>query len=124
MQAERAAHKKAEQIHTNKNKFQCGETDILVQNTDPKGGKPPACGNDPSSGVLAGDGARAPFGCPHEWSTNKVLISGLGLGFYKVGTANSSFIRDAIKLTLAGTIIAKYVKHSTISNNHLVYESP
>ena len=28
----------------------------------PKGGKPPALGNGPRSGLLAGDGARAPFG--------------------------------------------------------------
>lgn len=28
----------------------------------PKGGKPPAFGNDPRSGLFAGDGARAPFG--------------------------------------------------------------
>lgn len=47
----------------------------------PKGGKPPALGSGPSNGLFAGDGARAPFGCPHEWSTNKVLISGFGLGF-------------------------------------------
>lgn len=30
----------------------------------PRLGKPPAFGKDPSSGLFAGDGARAPFGCP------------------------------------------------------------
>ena len=29
-------------------------------------GKPPGLGIDPSSGLFAGDGARAPFGCPQE----------------------------------------------------------
>lgn len=47
----------------------------------PRGGKPPALGKDPSSGLFAGDGARAPFGCAHVWSTKSVFISGLGLGF-------------------------------------------
>lgn len=33
----------------------------------PRGGKPPAAfGTDPISGLPAGEGARAPFGCPHE----------------------------------------------------------
>lgn len=32
----------------------------------PSGGNPPAFGKDPSNGLLAGEGARAPFGCPHE----------------------------------------------------------
>jgi hypothetical protein len=32
----------------------------------PNGGKPPGLGIDPSNGLFAGDGARAPFGCPHE----------------------------------------------------------
>lgn len=31
----------------------------------PKGGKPPGFGTaPPSRGLFAGDGARAPFGCP------------------------------------------------------------
>jgi len=47
----------------------------------PSGGNPPAFGKDPSNGLLAGEGARAPFGCPHEWSTKSVFISGFGRGF-------------------------------------------
>ena len=47
----------------------------------PRGGKPPAFGTDPSKGLPAGEGARAPFACPQEWSTKRVLMSGFGLGF-------------------------------------------
>ena len=32
----------------------------------PRGGKPPAFGKDPRSGLMPGDGSRAPFGCAHE----------------------------------------------------------
>jgi hypothetical protein len=60
-------------------------------------GKPPGFGIDPSNGLFAGDGARAPFGCPQEWSTKRVLISGLGLGFlqswccqFKLSKTNTS----------------------------------
>lgn len=34
---------------------------------EPNGGKPPGFGTaPPSSGLFTGEGARAPFGCPHE----------------------------------------------------------
>ena len=47
----------------------------------PKGGKAAAFGTDPIKGLVTGDGALAPLGCPQLWSTNKVLMSGFGLGF-------------------------------------------
>lgn len=45
----------------------------------PIDGNPPTLGMEPIRGL--GDGARAPLGCPQLWSTNRVFISGLGLGF-------------------------------------------
>ena len=35
----------------------------------------------PMNALATGDGARAPFGWPQEWSTKRVLISRFGLGF-------------------------------------------
>lgn len=46
-----------------------------------RGGNPPALGTAPISGLVTGDGALAPFGCPQVWSTNRVFMSGLAFGF-------------------------------------------
>ena len=46
-----------------------------------RGGNPPALGTVPISGLVTGDGALAPFGCPQVWSTNRVFMSGLAFGF-------------------------------------------
>ena len=45
------------------------------------GGKAAAFGTAPNKGLVTGDGALAPLGCPQLWSTNKVFMSGFGLGF-------------------------------------------
>lgn len=38
----------------------------MERGSAPRGGKPPVFGKDPNKGLFAGDGARAPFGCPQE----------------------------------------------------------